>query len=280
MKKIFLSVIVFINLFAYEVAPSWYPSINKDVYIAFGDGDDFSSAMTNVLKNINNDVNTTSIITTLDIDILEEDMIENHYFLKIEYNKKSLLDQLTKDIKKLTFKSEDETNQYLLKTELLKNLYKRFAYYPNISMDLNYLYFNDNKYVIKSKDFQTLLSNTSSVDITLDINDELINKENFFLKVLPSYDGYVTLMQIQNAKELNILFSNKKLRTNKATIYPSFKTSDGLEVILEEGAVSSKIMTLAAVCPNKRDFTGHLSLTTFLDKINDCSYTSVISKVN
>jgi len=280
MKKIFLSIVLIVNLFAYEVAPPWYPSTNTDTFIAFGDGKDFDSAISSALININNEVNSTIKITNLDIDILEEDMIENHFFVKIEYKSKTLLEQLTKDIKLLTFKGEEETNKYLLNTKLLKDLNNTFSYFPDISMDLNYLYFNENKYIIKSKDFETLLSDTISPDIFLDLNDVLISEENYFLKILPSYGGYVTLVQVTNAKDFKILFSNKLLRTNKATIYPNFKSSDGLEVVLEDGILSKKIMTMAVICQTKKEFSDRLSLTSFLNKISECSYTSIVSKVN
>ncbi|HIP12368.1 MAG TPA: hypothetical protein EYG97_02745 [Arcobacter sp.] len=280
MKKIFLSVVLLVNLFAYEVAPSWYPSTNTNTFIAFGDGKDFDSAILSALININNEVNSTLKITNLDIDILEEDMIENHFFIKIEYKSKTLLAQLTKDIKNLTFKGDEETDKYLLNTKLLKDLYSTFSYFPNISMDLNYLYFNENKYIIKSKDFENLLSNTTSPDIFLDLNDILISGETYFLKILPSYSGYVTLLQVTGTKDFKILFSNKLLRTNKATIYPNFKSSDGLEVVLSSGILSTKIMTMAVICQTKKEFSDRLSLTSFLNKIGECSYTSIVSKVN
>ena len=290
MRNILLISIVVLNLFAVEVVPSWYPSKTNKVIVSYGDGKSFEEAKNNAFLNLKQENKLLNDIKISDLEIEEEDFLENQFFLKVKYTNLSIYEQLKNVMRKITFQAEDENNKYLLNTKLLKDLNSTFGYFPDIKIKGQHLSFNNKKFLLKDKEFSLLLSELDSNAITLDIKDKLLNNEKYFIKLSPTIDGYITLVQISNYTDVEVLFSNKTLEKGKFTIFPNFKLSDGLEVVLDNDVNSSEILTMAIVCEKQKDFSSFnnmfLSISMkkymlgeLIDEIDDCTYQSVLTTV-
>lgn len=284
-----MSILIFINSYGFEIYPAWYPIDSKDVIIAYGDGDSLEDAKQNAFKNIVSK-NIDNNITISDIEILKEEVLENHYFLKIKYVNLSILQQLTNALKKVVFKIDDETNKYLIHTPLLKQLNSRFGYFPDIKLDGQYIYLQGEKFLVKDREFPELFANIKSDDIDIDMDTNLTSNKRYFIQVSPKNDGYVTLLQIVDNTNVDILFANKKLKPNRFTIFPNFKLSDGLEVSLDDTKDKAEILTLAVLCKEQKDFSDFNNiffditskkymLSKLIDQIDDCNYTTVLTDI-
>jgi hypothetical protein len=277
--KLFVCSLIVANLFSYELKPLWYPSKKDGIKLAYGDGKTFNNALDNAIDEINIDNNSTSQITKLDIAIVKKELLKEHNFLKIKHNNKSILEQIKEELVNNSSSKRYETDKYLLKTKLLKDLNSTFSYFPDIKIYGNHLYLNDKKFILKNNDFPNILVENKSNDIKLNMSKNIENNKKYFVEIKVQTKGYVSLIEVINSKKLNILFSNKILAENKNTIYPNFKDSDGLEIILPKNTIKAKIMTIAVICTKKKEFEETLFLTELIERIHDCSYSSVVSEV-
>lgn len=290
MIKILLVSLTFLNLVASEVIPTWYPFTISNTIISYGDGKSFDEAKNSALLNIKKENNLLTNIKASDIEVLEEEVLEDKFFLKVKYINLSLMEQLNNSMKKSTVKLDKEINKYLLNTELLKDLNASFGYFPDIKIEGQYLYMDEERFLIKDDEFSSLLPQFQSKDIALEIKETILDNEKYFIKLSPVVDGYVTLIQILNNTSVEVLFSNKILLKEKSTIFPNFKLSDGLEVTLPEDVDSSKIFTMAIICEQQKDFSGFnnmfLSISgkkymfgNLINEIEDCNYHSILTTI-
>lgn len=281
---------MFLNIYAIEAYPSWYPVDSKETIIAYGDGDNLIDAKENAFKNLVSNHNVAKNITMTDIEILKQEILENHYFLKIKYVNLPIIEQLTNALKKVVFKIDDEQNKYLLNTPLLKELNKRFGYFPHITLEGKYINLQGADFLVKDNEFVNLFAKITSDDIEIKINKDLKNNERYFIQVSPLEDGYVTLLQILDYTNVDILFSNKKLVKDKFTIFPNFKLSDGLEVSLDDPKDKAQILTMAIICKDQKDFSDFNNiffdvtskkymLSKLITQIDDCNYTTVLTNI-
>lgn len=307
MIKIILSSLIFVNLMASGIIPIWYPVKNNDIVIKYGDGISLEAAKIEAFNNIKKDNPILDNITLSDLEIKKYEMIENHFFVKVEYSKQPLIERLKNTIEKTPIKdinitnvytesnettvdTKITTNKYLLNTQLLQELNTIFGYFPDLRLDTQYLYFQDERFLVKDSEFSLLLTDIKSEDILLDLKKDLKNNEKYFIKLSPIVDGFITLVQISNNTDVEVLFSNKMMIKDKFTIFPNFKLSDGLEIVLPEDVNSSKIMTMAVLCENQKNFSNFnnmfFSVTTkkymlgeLINEIDGCEYTSVLTTV-
>ena len=289
MRIFLLFIFIFINIQAFEIAPSWYPSKDKNLIIQYGDGDTLKDAKLNALKNIQK-LSIESNISLNDIEILKEEILENHFFIKVKYNNLPLLEQVKNGLKFFTFKIDDENSSYILKTNFLKNLNNSFGYFPGINIKSNYLYIKDKKFLIKKDEFSLFWIENNSSQISVELNKDLQSNKKYFIKVTPFKDGFTTLVQITLQNDVELLFSNKILKKNQATIFPNFKLSDGLEITIPKNKEEIKLMTMAIICDTQKDFSKFnnmflsiegekFMMGDLINKIDNCDYTSIISTV-
>lgn len=284
------------NLVANEYVPDWYPKNNDTTIIGYGDSETFNGAKKIAYEKIkekiykSGNLDNFSNMVIDDIIIEKQENFENRYYVKAKYENSSLIEQLTKAIKKETFKVSEETNQYLLGSQLMHELNTTFGYYPDISIDGKILTFKGQQFIIKNNEFDLLLSNLKYEDIILDLKNKLLDKEQYFVKLLAKSDGFMTLVQISQNGNVEILFANKKLELDKDIIFPNFKLSDGLEIVLDEGIEQKDILTMAILCEKQKDFsdfnnmffslsTKNYMLGNLINEIDGCKYTSVLTTV-
>jgi hypothetical protein len=295
MKKIILLIgLVAVNLLANGIAPIWYPIKSNNIIIGYGDGASLEEAKLQALENIKkNDINTENIKLN-DLEIKKYAVIEDHFYLKMQYSRLSFVEQLKNAIEKSSIDNNTtnthEINKYLINTKLLKELNTTFGYFPNVRLDTQYLYYQDERFLVKDDEFSWFLADINSSDISLDIKTTLKNGEKYFIKLNPLVDGYTTLMQLSNNTDVEILFANKIIPQDKDTIFPNFKLSDGLEIVLQKDTNQSQIMTMAVVCQEQKDFSSFnnmfFSISTkkymlgeFIDEIEDCKYKAVLTTI-
>jgi hypothetical protein len=298
MKKvlILLAAVFTVSLLANEYVPDWYPKKNDTSVIGYGDSETFEGAKKVAYEKIkekiykSGNLDNFSNMVIDDIVIEREENLENRFYVKAKYENSSLIEQLTKAIKKETFKVEDETNQYLLGSKLMNALNTTFGYNPDVSIDGKILRFKEQEFIIKNNEFELFLSKVNYEDIMLDLKEKLLDKEQYFIKLSTKTDGFITLLQISQNGNVEILFANKKLELDKNIVFPNFKLSDGLQVILDDNVEQEDILTMAVLCENQKDFSAFnnmfFSLTTknymlgnLINEIDGCKYTSVLTTV-
>ena len=289
MRIFLLFIFIFINIQAFEIAPSWYPSKDKNLIIQYGDGDTLKDAKLNALNNIKKS-RIESNISIDDIEILKEERLENHFFIKVKYNNLPLLEQVKNGLKFFTFKTDDENSSYMLKTNFLKDLNKSFGYFPDLNIKSNYLYLKDKKFLIKENEFPLFWIRNNSSKISIELNKDLQNNKRYFIKVIPFKEGFTTLVQVTLQNDVELLFSNKILKKNQATIFPNFKLSDGLEITIPKNKEEIKLMTMAIICDTQKDFSKFnnmflsiegekFMMGDLINKIDNCEFSSIISTV-
>jgi hypothetical protein len=284
------------NLLANEYVPDWYPKKHTTSVVAYGDSETLEGAKKIAFDKIKEKIYKSGKLDNFshmimdDLIIEKQEIFENRFYLKAKYENSSLLEQLIKTIKKETFKTDEENNQYLLGSKLMNELNATFGYNPDVIIDGKVLRFKEHEFIIKNNEFKLFLSKVNYEDILLDVKDKLADKEQYFIKLGTKIDGFITLLQIADNGNVEILFANKKLELDKDIIFPNFKLSDGLQVILDENIEQKDVLTMAVLCEEQKDFSDFnnmfFSLTTknymlgnLINEIDGCKYTSVLTTV-
>jgi len=282
MKYIFLFIFLFSNtIFAEVISPSWYPK-KTNIHKVYSYAKTIAQAKINASKQIQNDLN----ITNVDIDdfiITRKELFENKVFIEVEYINETIENQIKNRLKTYAFKQEEQINILMTNTIFFKDIFDEFNYYPNIEIHDKFLYFNNDRFLIKKYEMSKFYATFLDDNITLDIKDELQNKENFFINIETTYDGYITLARVYK-DEFSILFKNKK--SNNSIVFPSFKISDGMQINIDDSIYNEELLSLAIVCEDIKDFKYYsmlldikdsnntLNFTDFINEINDCKITS------
>ncbi len=286
MKKLLFVFSIVLNCAFANSIPSWYP-VNDNIIKSYGTGLTLNEAKIDAFNKFlskHQDLNQTILD---DISITKQENIQNQYFVEIQYDKTPILEQLIAQKDNVLFPTY-ETNQYLLHTPLLQGLIQAYQYPPNIELDNQKLIFNNKTFIIKHNEYNQFLFQYKSDEINLNIKSQLKNKEKYFIQINPAVKGYLSLVQIYNTTDVQILFANK-LINNQNIIFPDFKMSDGLEVDLDNNR-SATILTIAFVCEEQKDFSKFnnlfLSTITVKNKLSDlintignCEYSSNFTKV-
>jgi len=286
--KYFILISIFFNIsvLADVISPSWYPK-KTNTYKIHSYGKTIDEAKINATQKIQNDLNVTQVNVS-DFVILRKELFENKIFIELEYINESIENQIKNKIKTYAFKQEVLANTLMQNTVFFNEIYNEFGYYPNIELHDNFLYFNNNKFLIKKHELPKFYSTFINENITLDIKDELQSQENFFIEVDTSYEGYLTLVRIYKG-EFAILFKNKE--TKNSIIFPNFKISDGMQINLDDSSYDEDLLTLAVVCSEIKDFSSYsmlldikdgtnvMTFSDFINEVSNCKITSKTTKI-
>jgi hypothetical protein len=297
MKKSIFGLLFFsISVFAYMI-PSWYPNNETTTIISYGDGENLEDAKLQALEDTKDQLvkkGTLWPIATIsqnDLVIEHEEVLENRYFIQTSFNALTTEDRINSIMKKQVFKTEDENNSYLIKTQLLQNLYEQYGYYPNISLDTNkseYIELLGNKIVLTQADIDMFYVVDQDENISLEVKESFAPNETYFINVESNYNGYLNIIQLSEYYDVVVLVENKEVSPLSSLIFPNFKESDGLVASLDEEELRS-FYTLAIVCESQKDFSQFNNLFSielktgklgrFIETIGDCKFSSVESTI-
>jgi len=250
MKKTFLIILFFINLYA---LPSWYYNLkskNQNIYIGYGSGISEKEAKTEALSDIASAIKTkieskfekdASLDTTYhkniklkqkqitsailsDYKIIKLEFIDGKYYVAIEYENIPAIDKF---IKKAKFnKSIKNPKGYIYQTPLSKEIFAKLK--KKIKLEI---FYKDNNWHLKSEDavvaldeknFLKLFKTVQNSNLILTISKSpLFENDLFYFKVKSTQDGFITLFDVYENGESVILFKNIKVNKNKTIIIPS-----------------------------------------------------------
>jgi hypothetical protein len=297
MKKSIFGLLFFsISVFAYMI-PSWYPNNETTTIISYGDGENLEDAKLQALEDTKDQLvkkGTLWPIATIsqnDLVIEQEEVLENRYFIQTSFDALTTEDRINSIMKQQVFKTEDENNSYLIKTQLLQNLYEQYGYYPNISLDTNkseYIEILGNKIVLSEADRDMFYVVYQDENISLEVKESFVPNETYFINVESNYNGYLNIIQLSEYHDVVVLVENKEVSPSSSLIFPNFKESDGLVASLDEEELRS-FYTLAIVCESQKDFSQFNNLFSielktgklgrFIETIGDCKFSSVESTI-
>ncbi|HFU75794.1 MAG TPA: hypothetical protein ENK66_06045 [Arcobacter sp.] len=297
MKKSILSLLFFsISVFAYMI-PSWYPNNETTTITSYGDGESLEDAKLQALEDTKDQLVKKGILWPIatilqnDLSIEQEEVLENRYFIQTSFDTLTTEDKINDIMKQQVFKTEDENNSYLIKTQLFQNLYTKYGYYPHISLDTNqnkYIGLLGNKISLTKADKDMFYVVFKDENISLEVKQSLFPNETYFINVESIYNGYLNIIQLSDNYDVVVLLENKELSNSSSIIFPNFKESDGLVATLD-GYEVQNFYTLAIVCESQKDFSGFNNLFSteiktgkigkFIETISDCKFSSVESTI-
>lgn len=296
-KSIFTLLFFSVTLFAYMI-PSWYPNNESSTIYSYGDGLSLEEAQNNALENIKDQLVkkgvlwSLSTITKDNLFMEKQEVLENRYFIKVSYNTLTTQEKIQKILNKQVFKTSDENNSYLIQTDFMKELYEKYGYYPHISIDINrtkYIRILDNTIYLNNADNSLFYIKYQDANITLDMKENFVSEEPYFIRVHSSYDGYLSIVQLSKEYDVVVLLENKKLLSNQEIIFPNLKESDGLIASVVNNEEIRSLTTMAIVCDEKKDFSSFNNLFSteiikgklgsFIELIGSCKFTSIESTI-
>lgn len=286
MKKFILLFIFSTYSLCEVISPSWYPKYtNTHNFYAYAPT--LLEAKNNIVIQIKEKLNISDVSND-DFVILKKELFENKIFIKTLYVNQSIENQLINHIKSYAFKQEEYKGKSNNNTFFFKKIYDTFLYQPNIKIVDRFVYFKDNKFLIKNNELPLFYNEYFDKNITINVQNEIKENESFFIKVQTSYEDYITLARVYKRK-FSILFKNKKI--NKSVLFPNFKVSDGLKMKLSNAYISQNIFYVAISCKQEKEFFGYNSylddsnmtnlknLDDFVQENKDCKITSKTSKL-
>jgi hypothetical protein len=276
MKKIiFIVMIIFLSLEANVIAPKWFKQ-KTNTHIIYAYGNTLDIAYQNAINKVKNNLKINNIHKD-DFILLKKEIFELKYFLKLQYINENIETQIIKELKKFAFKSKEQTNKQLINTIFFKNINAQIGYYPNIELVDNYLFFNNNKFLIKQHEMEQFISHFQDDNISISIKEKIKENEKFFIELSSNYDGFINLsMYFENT--FSLLLQNQKI--DDFIIYPNFKLSDGISLSLND-TNTSKVLFNVSVCENKKDFSNYkllygeknhnnLNYSDYINEIKEC----------
>ena len=282
-KIILVFYILVLDMFSNVIAPKWFIQ-NSNEHTIYSYGKTLKLAKIDAKKQIIKKLKLKNISIN-DFKITKQEIFENKYFLKIQYIDESILTQIKNEIKSISFKTDEQTNKYLINTIFAKDINNTFGYIPNMQLHDNKIYFNNKNFIIKNHEFNQFYAIFNDENISLNIKKNINNNENFFIQSQSSYKSYASLARVINGK-FEILFKNKNI--NESLLFPNFKVSDGLKIQLNNQN-KVELFTLLVLCDDKKDFSSYnmifqekknaLSFSSFINKIKNCKIESKISMV-
>ncbi len=189
------------------------------------------------------------------MEIVQSSFSDNKYYVAIKY----INLPLAKKIKLLTdnillIKKCD--NKYLNQTQLLNELRQEFGFYPKISIHNHNILIGNQVFALTEKDYTKLFANTEHKDIKLNMKNNLIDGEFYFMKIEIFKKGYLNIFQIYQNGETALLLSNKEVKENSNFTYPNQEIYYGLEAIIpRKQDDASRDLTIISLCENQIDFT-------------------------
>lgn len=297
MKKSILTLLFFAFTLQAYMIPSWYPDATSAVIVSYGDGESLELAKQDALESIKkqlidkNQFDILEVLTVSDLDIIKQEILENRVFIQVSYENLSTTQKIDNVLKKQVFKTEDETNNYLLQTGLLKDINNSYGYFADIGLDSNktaYLSIAGEQIALKPNDYPLFYVQYSDENISLEIDTNLTQNDLYFMNIESKSNGYLSIVQISLEHDVVVLLDNKQIDTNEM-VFPNFKESDGLVATLEENQEEREILTIAFLCEEQKDLRGfnnmfsseiiYGKLGALIETMDNCLFSSSLSTI-
>lgn len=208
----------------------------------------------NYNKTFNQNIKQSTNVVLTDIEEVKSSFIDGKYYIAMKYINLPLVKRIrlyfndTKYIKK-------ETNNYLLQTQLLKELKDEFGFYPKVTIERDNLIIKDKSFHIDKETLKKLFSEVNTKDISLKVPKKLKHDEFYFIDTKANTKGYLTIIMIEENGATSLLIDNVKLEKNQNYTFPNKDKYDGLQAYLNDGVTKAKDLILAVFCQNKKDFS-------------------------
>jgi hypothetical protein len=235
-----------------------------------------------------------SDVTLSNIKLKKIQIVGDNVFIAYKYDNSSLAMKIARRLKGTICIEYDQG--FLNSTPLFQTIKSQLGCIPKTEI----FYKNDNwnlhvsgeVFIISQAEFELIFSEVDNKNVKLDLSKSNINVGDLYhINIQPKREGFLSLIQIFNTGEIQLLIDNKDVHANQQIVFPDLNEYDGLYAE-SSNKVNSRDLTLSILCSseiNLKDIktigieivstNNHYALNSVLKRIDSCSVSSKVTYI-
>ena len=177
---------------------------------------------TNSKRKVKQSIKVSTNVVLKDLDIIKSSILSNKWYIAVSYDFTPFAVKFKKLVSNYKINNEKQ-NQYLAKTNLIKNLNtiigKKLNYKLYNKNNMWYLGYKQVSMKLSKEDFDRLLAFKNSKIVSLELNkDKYYTNDHILFNIYSKVKGYVSILYIGNNGQVGVIKSN--ISIDKNIVYP------------------------------------------------------------